>query len=273
MELTFLMWNLKKKGNTFISAITEVLEKYKPDFLLLSETDINDNQVHEISNGKLKTVMLNKKKSIRLYVNPGLDIALANEEEVKDERRRQIKDRLVFFNLKINDTKIVLAGVHFPSKFMLEYNIMKRWHKWIQGQEILFGTKHSIIFGDLNLNPFDYAIYRDGGLNAHPTIKHKTRVKPVYYNPMWSTLGDFIYKSNSEKIPGSYFFDIDEDNATDFHWNSIDGVLIKESLEPNFVKNELEIITETENHIFASNHEIYSKKYSDHLPVKFKIKL
>ena len=221
--------------------------------------------------------MRDQKKSIRLYVNPALQVVFAHEEQVEDGRRRQIKDRLVFFNLEINKVKIILVGVHFPSKYnnstTTQYNIMKRWLGWIEAQEKLFKTEHSIIFGDLNLNPFDIAIYRQGGLCAHPTINHKTMVKPLYYNPMWSTLGDFIYKSNVLKIPGSHFFDIGEDNGEDFHWNSIDGVLIKKTLEKNFIRKELEIITETKNYKFASNDEIFYRQYSDHLPVKFKIEI
>jgi hypothetical protein len=86
-------------------------------------------------------------------------------------------------------------------------------------------------------------------------------------------MGDFIYGSNSLKIPGTYFFDIDQDGDEEYHWNVIDGVLIKNSLAPAFVREELEIITKTPSHQFASTHEIYSKAYSDHLPVRFKIRI
>lgn len=277
MELTFLMWNIRNKGTTFIPALKELYEKYRPDFLLLSETDLDDSVIHNLSNNRLKSVMLNDKKSLRLYVNPDHNVMTLSEEERYDGKRRHIKDRLVFFNLEVGSTKIVLVCVHFPSKFNYssnnQFNIMKRWLSWIEGQEKLFDTEHSIIFGDLNLNPFDSAIYRPGALNCHPTVKHKTTVQPLYYNPMWSTLGDFIYKTNTLKIPGSYFYDIDDDSSDEFHWNSIDGVLIKKSIEPLFLREELEIITTTDNHVFASDNEIFSNKYSDHLPVKFKIKI
>lgn len=274
-ELTFLMWNLKTKGNKFLDAFDELYFEQKPDFLLLIESDIEDSYVENLSQGHLKSVMLNEKKSIRLYVNPKYNVNLINEEEVEDGKYRQIKDRLIFFQCDIDGTKILLVGAHFPSKFNNPHNtqfkIMKRWMGWITAQEIICETENTIIWGDLNLNPFDIAIYRDGGLNAHATIQHKTRVKPVFYNPMWSTLGDFIYKSNTEKVPGTFFYDLPMDNDDDFHWNSIDGVLIKKDFVKHFSKKDLEIIVKTNSHVFSNLYDIDSKNYSDHLPLKFKL--
>lgn len=274
-EVNFLTWNLKEKGAQFLGALKELYEENVPDFLLLVETDLGDEKIAELSGGRLRSVMLNKNKSIRLYVNPGYNVNMINEEVVEDARYRHIKNRMVFFSCSISNVDFVLVGVHFPSKFNhppnTQYNIMKRWIGWIRGQEIICKTDNSIIFGDLNLNPFDIAAYRDGGLNAHPTVKHSTTVQPLYYNPMWSTLGDFIYKDGSEKVPGTYFYDLSIDNADDFHWNVLDGVLIKRTMVDYFSKKDLEIIVRTKSHEFSNLHSINSKQYSDHLPLKFKL--
>lgn len=276
-ELKFLMWNLRNRGKKYINAFDELYREQKPDFLLLIESDIEDKHIEELSKGLLKSVMLNKKKTIRLYVNPKYNVQLINEEEAKDGRFSQIKERLVFFKCDIDGLKILLVGVHFPSKFNnspnTQFNIMKRWLDWIKAQEMIIKTENTIIWGDLNLNPFDLAIYRDGGLNAHPSIKHKPKVKPLYYNPMWSTLGDFIYKTNKEKVPGTFFYDLPIDNHDDFHWNSIDGVLIKKDFAEHFSKKDLEIIVKTKSHLFSDLYGIDSVKYSDHLPLKFKLLL
>jgi len=274
-EINFLTWNLKRKGATFISAIEEVYDENRPDFLLLVETDVEDKKIESISSGNLKSVMINSDKSIRLYVNPAFNVNMVNEETTEDGRFRHVKDRMIFFNCKIENIHFVLVGVHFPSKYNnppnTQYNIMKRWLGWIRGQEIICQTDNSIIFGDLNLNPFDIAVYRDGGLNAHPTVQHSTIVKPLYYNPMWSALGNFIYKTDEEKVPGTYFYDVPLDNADDFHWNVVDGVLIKKSLVGYFSKKDLEIIVKTRSHVFSNLNGINSDDYSDHLPLKFKL--
>ena len=44
-ELKFLMWNIKKKGKVFKDAIKEVIDTYKPDILLLTETDLQDKDI------------------------------------------------------------------------------------------------------------------------------------------------------------------------------------------------------------------------------------
>lgn len=230
-EVSFLTWNIRHRGRGILPALTEVYEENKPDFLLLVESNISDSDVESLSSGNLKSVMISKNKSIRLYVNPIFNVNMINEETVEDGRYRQIKERLVFFQCELESVKFILAGVHFPSKQNnapnTQHNIMKRWLGWIRAQELICKTDNSIIFGDLNLNPFDIAIYRDGGLKAYPNIDSPYAVQPLYYNPMWSTLGDFIYKSGEEKVPGTYFYNLPPDNADDFHWNAIDGVLIK----------------------------------------------
>ena len=276
MDVSFLTWNLKRQSNEkILSALGEIYTEHKPDFLLLGETGVEDKKIEALANGNLKSVMLSPDKSIRLYVNPIFNVNMVNEEDVKDGRYGHINERIVFFQCEIEKVKFVLVGVHFPSKLShppnTQYNIMKRWLGWIRGQEKICETNNSIIFGDLNLNPFDIAIYRDGGLNAHPTIDHSGRVKPLYYNPMWSTLGDFIYKSGEEKVPGTYFYNLPIDNADDFHWNAIDAVLIKKSLVKHFSKKDLEIITGTTSHKFYESHKIDATNYSDHLPLKFKL--
>jgi hypothetical protein len=274
-EINFLTWNLKNSGLKFTSAIKELYDENKPDFLLLVESDLPDKQVENLCSNTLKSVMLTDDKSIRLYVNPGLNVNMVNEQTAEDGRYRQIKDRMVFFNCQIDSIQFVLVGVHFPSKYKnppnTQYNIMKRWLEWIRAQEIICKTENSIIFGDLNLNPFDIALYRNGGLNAHPTTMHSTVVKPLYYNPMWSTMGNFIYKSNEEKVPGTFFYDFPIDNGDDFHWNAIDGVLIKKPIVNLFSRKDLEIIVRTKSHVFSNLHGIESQTYSDHLPLKFKL--
>ena len=90
---------------------------------------------------------------------------------------------------------------------------------------------------------------------------------------MWATLGDFIYKTDTPKVPGTYFCDIGEDNVDEIHWNVLDGLLIKKSLVSCFSKKDLEIITGTDSYTFYANNKIDKTNYSDHLPVKFNFNL
>ncbi|WDF61664.1 hypothetical protein PQ462_09795 [Flavobacterium sp. KACC 22758] len=210
-----------------------------------------------------------------------MDVNVVNDQELEEfataGRRRQIKERLIFFKLKLKKTTILLVGIHFPSKYNHTVNaqqqIIKRWKQWIEEQETILKTDKTILFGDFNLNPQEISLYSHEGLSAHPTINSLTKVKTKYYNPMWSTMGDFIYKTNKSKVPGTYFRDIGEDNVDEIHWNVLDGLLMKNSLVKNFSKKDLEIITNTANHQFYNNNKIDSVGYSDHLPIKFKFKI
>lgn len=275
------MWNLKNKVNYTLDALKDLYSEYKPDILLLIETKIDDYEIVKLSNHCLRSVMVNDKKTIRLYVSKDFDAQIISDEEkeieAEDGQRRQIKERLVFFKLNVNNQNVLLVGIHFPSKFNntkdAQQQIIKRWKTWIEGQEKILKTDKTILFGDFNLNPQEIALYSHEGLSAHPTINTSTKVKTKYYNPMWSTLGDFIYKTDQPKVPGTYFRDIGEDNVDEIHWNILDGLLIKNTLVSNFLKKELEIITETPNHTFFANNKIDKAKYSDHLPVKFNFDL
>lgn len=276
-DLKFLMWNLKNKTDKNLDALGELYTEREPDLLLLIETPFADTKIVTLSDNNLRSVMINDKKTIRLYVSKKINAQIINEEdkeiEAIDGKRRQIKERLVFFKLRINDQTILLVGIHFPSKFnnkvTTQQQIIKRWKTWIEGQEKILKTDKTILFGDFNLNPQEISIYSHEGLSAHPTINLSTKVKTKYYNPMWATMGDFVYQSGEAKVPGTYFQDIKEDNVDEIHWNVIDGLLIKNSLVPSFLKKELEIITHTKSHTFFVNNRIDSKNYSDHLPVKF----
>jgi exonuclease III len=272
--LTFLMWNIKGRGsNSLITgALKDLNSVHKPDFLLLIESDLTDNEVEKLCGTRLQSVMLDSKKTLRLYSKKSLTNVVNEEEEINSETTR-VTQRIVFFNFDNGKSKLLLVGVHFPSKYMLnaesQYKAMRKWSTLIKAQEQIHNTDKTIIFGDLNLNPFDHALYQNDALFSHPVV----HTKPKFYNPMWSLLGDYIYKSNTKKIPGTYYFNPGGNSVGEFHWNCIDSVLIGKSLEKDFVRKELEIITEIKKHKLASTDKIYSDDYSDHLPVKFKLKL
>ena len=122
--------------------------------------------------------MLSEKKTIRLYVSREIDVQMINEREkeieAEDGRRRQIKERLVFFKLNVNGQNILLVGIHFPSKFNntkdAQQQIIKRWKTWIEEQEKILDTDKTILFGDFNLNPSEIALYSSEGFLHTPQL-------------------------------------------------------------------------------------------------------
>ena len=148
-ELNFLLWNIKGRGEKVKEVLTQLITKYNPDFLLLIETDIIDIDLERLTVGiqdyKLKSVMNDNEKAIRLYANTKYAIEYTHEypetleeDEIfsheliaTDGKRRQIKDRIVFFHLKLENINLLIVAVHFISKKGAEaetqYKVMRRW--------------------------------------------------------------------------------------------------------------------------------------------------
>ena len=81
---------------------------------------------------------------------------------------------------------------------------------------------------------------------------------------MWNLMGK---RGNAL---GTYFFDSDQDDNS-FYWYTFDQVLLRPELMDEFVWDEFEIIDQVGGNSLIRNNKIYSKKYSDHLPIKFAV--
>lgn len=84
---------------------------------------------------------------------------------------------------------------------------------------------------------------------------------------MWGLLGDFG-KGNA---PGTMYYN--PSKYFNYYWNMFDQVLIRPELIDAFDCDLLEIIIKTKNHKFINNNNIVNTKYSDHLPIKFNLKI
>jgi hypothetical protein len=237
VKLDILFWNIKNRGQLgqIKPAIKDLYRKYKPKVFLLIETDLTDDETEQLFDGELKSVMSSVDKTVRLFAHTSLIMKEINDKDIPfPDGSTQINNRVVTFKLIYGKQSILFFGTHFPSKFSYndpsQYKIMRKWQDYIDSQEKLQKTDKSIFFGDLNLNPFDSALYQDDSLHAHPVISEHTSYKPMFYNPMWSLMGDYIYKSNKSKVPGSYYFKPSSDSVGEYHWNCLDGVLIKRNL-------------------------------------------
>ena len=124
------------------------------------------------------------------------------------------------------------------------------------------------------MNPFEKGMTQVNSFNA--TMSHRianNKVKQVnkrsyqfFYNPSWSLIGD-LYSEPA----GTLFYP--KPGYNPYYWNLFDQVIIRPSLIPNFENSEYKIVKEI-NTISLLNHlgRPNKKKYSDHLPIKFKLK-
>lgn len=132
----------------------------------------------------------------------------------------------------------------------------------------------TILFGDLNMNPFDRGLTDPvHGFGAMMTWElaevHSEKKGPLrFYNPMWSLMG-------RAEAPGTYYWAQDEPENP--YWHCLDGVLVRPTLRGIFLEDELRIVRRmhgVDGEVFdlirlAETH--WQVVYSDHLPILFRL--
>ena len=93
---------------------------------------------------------------------------------------------------------------------------------------------------------------------------------------MWNLLGDYNYINQSSRVTGTFFRHTDDETP---HWNLLDGIILRSSIMDNVDYTKSFIITETKSISFlktitiAKHESLVNELISDHLPVKFAIKI
>lgn len=268
--MTVGFWNINKKK----------LDKLINDFVYLNQVDILilAESPYEDSTELLK--VLNQRES-NFYYAP-----LINCEKLQFYVK--FKPTLELFPL-LSDLKrysahsvfdsITLIAVHFQSKVNWSNedqaaHSLKLKH-FIDSVEQQQGHKRTIVCGDFNMNPFEAGMVQSTGL--HAVMERSIAMKSArmidgelfdfFYNPMWSFLGD-LGKGN---VSGTLYYS--PAKPISYHWNLFDQVLVRPSLILDFDDDELEILTCIGDANLLTQSNIIDKKYSDHLPIKFKIKI
>lgn len=128
--------------------------------------------------------------------------------------------------------------------------------------------RRTILVGDFNLNPFDEGMFKARGffgvMTRADAARQSRQVKwnryPIFYNPMWSRLGDL-----SPGPPGTFY----RERANHFphFWHMYDQVLLRHALAECFDQGTFEIVTEVRNRSLLIDGIPDAQNYSDHLPV------
>ncbi len=147
--------------------------------------------------------------------------------------------------------------------------------KLIDDVENRLGHKRTIVCGDFNMNPFDVGMVQSTGFHSvmDKNIAQKQsrlidgETYQYFYNPMWSFLGDL----GKGKVSGSMYHS--PAKPINYHWSLFDQVLIRPDLINDFVDEELDIVTHIGRIYLLTKDNIVDKKYSDHLPIKFKLNI
>lgn len=172
---------------------------------------------------------------------------------------------------------ILLAVVHFPSRVNYDRDdqILEatRLADNIIREENHFGTNRTILFGDLNMNPFDPGLIGAQALHAVMTrqVARKKERKVLgksyrfFYNPMWSHFGD-----RTTGPPGTYYHSSSKP-ANQF-WHIYDQILLRPELMDSI--EDLQILDSDGVEPLVSKSGLPHKtKASDHLPIFCRLKL
>ncbi len=249
--------------------MTRIAEEFQVDLLVLAECGISERRLWKALRSKDPRFDLptNPHPRFRFFTRfPGVRL----EPWLAD-------DRIAVRRLKLDGCRdILLAAIHYldrrnhtPGK---QYRELAADRETLRESEDRAQHSRTVLFGDLNMNPFDLGMLDPThGLGAMMT-RDLTRVHsregrgPLrFYNPMWAAMG-------RSDAPGTFYWDADEPNNP--YWNCLDGVLVRPALLDAFRDEDLRIIRriddgETDLIRLADVH--WKISYSDHLPILFKL--
>ena len=130
------------------------------------------------------------------------------------------------------------------------------------------GHRRTLLVGDFNMDPFDDGMV--GARALHAMMTRKTAAKgsrvvenrpyPMFYNPMWSLLGD-----TSPGPPGTYRYWRSEYVCQE--WHAFDQVLVRPDLIDAFPTARLQILDRIGETALLTAAGVPSP--SDHLPLTF----
>lgn len=278
-----LYWNIQKKAQC-LPVLAALVAERKPGVVMLTECPFDEATVLAALGAGFRSVS-GAHPWVRFYATVA-DFAIEN-----DDTSTSTVERMVMARLGTGADTLLLVGVHWFSKSgglssNAQAGYAQDFRLLIEAQEKVVGIRKTVVFGDLNLNPYDLGLTdRKRGFRTVPTrrlasqslaMRKKSELPGrCFYNPMWAWLGDYFPLTADLKPAGSYFWS--PKNPEETHWNTLDAVLVSPEALAHFDSATLEIVTTTQPpppvtpDVLFSAAGALSSKYSDHLPLFFSL--
>lgn len=268
-KINFLYWNVC--NNNISSYIVDACVENKINILILTECkniDV-DYLIRKLRDEGMffQVERINKDSRIMLLHNIKEQINVIKESKYYS-----------VFNINNGDKKNLLFTLHLPSRYRQEKDDLNMYASQIirefEQLEEERNTENSIVVGDFNMNPFDSGMISALSFNAVMCLEiAKRRSRKVlqeerkfYYNPMWHLMGN---ASNLSK--GTFYYSTE---TKSYYWYTYDQVILRPDLINKFDINKLKIIDVVNKKSLVSRNNIPDKKrISDHLPIKFELKM
>lgn len=282
--MNVLFWNIRGNSSIF-PCLGKIVKSENIDVLLLAEFPYKKTKGQELdyTNDLLKELNALAIGSF-LYSN-----SVAQRVEVFYNQSTTIiedrKDEARLSGCKLNSVggkvKVSLVFFHLPSKVNYSDDELsektEKYRKAIEKYEDEFQPDHyTIVCGDFNMNPFEHGMVKAKGFHSVMEESIANQIKRTidgdefrfFYNPMWGFLGD----TGKGTVSGTHYFR--NNNHILYFWNLYDQVLVRPEAITFFDKDSLSILTKKAGHYkLLTNKGLIDKNYSDHLPIKFTLKI
>lgn len=289
MRVKFLFWNIRQARGSRLAACLTRLAGQDTDVFLFAECPADPTPILAALNGQTVNqyaAVVSQSSRVRFFARQAGPLAGAVWH---DRFFDGVTDRITALECQPRGAlSILIIGAHLDSPYPgLSPAGRAEWARDV-AQDIRtvegdVGHTRTILVGDLNMNPFDGGLVETTALHAVMTrhltgvvVRHEARDGyPVFYNPMWSCLGDRpanrIQPRGRRRPPGTYYFDNTNDRANVF-WQMFDQVLLRPGLMEQLTFLEILASDGSEEFVTAEG-KPREALVSDHLPILFELNL
>jgi endonuclease/exonuclease/phosphatase family metal-dependent hydrolase len=271
--LSFLFWNLA--GNAAIAPyVARLATTYAVDVFLFAECPLDTTLIMEMLNDVRRGVYWEpktEKTKVRVISRLPLTDLVPQFTNIGGD--------MTIWKLKASDAPfLLLAAAHLPAKIggFSEFDQLSRAQA-VAGEiaevEDDLGSRHTVLVGDLNMNPFDPGVVNVTGIHGlmakslarQKDRRYKGSLYRRFYNPMWGLFGD-----RTPGPAGTYFWETSV--PSNQHWSILDQVLVRPALMDRF--RNVQILAGDGYQSFLTEKGTPDKaNISDHLPVLFQIEI
>ena len=289
MRVRFLLWNVRRgRGARLLPCLTRLADS-GIDVFLFAEAPADLAPVLSALNATTPNryaIVPSQSRRVRFVTRL---VGALDGATWRDRFFDGLFDRLTAVELQpVGTSGIILIGTHLDSPATgLSADGRAEWARDVANDvrtiEGDVGHDRTVLVGDMNMNPYDGGLVQTTALHAVMTrnltgvvVRHQARTGyPVFYNPMWSCLGDRpaqrIQPNGRRRPPGTHYFDNTNDRANSF-WQMYDQVLLRPALMEQLTHLEILSGDGTEDFVTAEGRP-RSDLISDHLPVSFELNL
>lgn len=272
MALSFLFWNLRRTA--LQDRLARMASSCEADFVILAEVPDRRNAEEELLGA------LNSRCGGGYSIPPTegsrvLVISRLRPSLVRDAFNDPIGGLTIRHVATGPPGGFLLAAAHLPSRTAWSL-ADQALHASTVARDILreeqhLGVSHTVLVGDLNMNPYDVGVVGAQGLHGVMTRQIARRVGrvvagrryPFFYNPMWGLFGD-----RTEGPPATYYHRSSPPSSQ--FWHMYDQVLLRPSLMDKLL--ELRVLESDGASTLLSTAGLPDTvRGSDHLPLFFRL--